>query len=223
MTHEPNYERDRTIGGGRHPRAWRWAIVSAVVVVAVASVAVIDWSIDRRSTTPSSRGDEYGEPADAAGRMDDPRSGVGTSGEVGGVGAGQAVSSPLLELTTLIDREDMSDLVGQQVRFEVDRRDGAGDVAFWVGDGDRRLLVVPERDRRSGLDRQRGLAAAHDAARLPAGEPIVVSGIIERIPYAEATYSWNLTRDDVEELLRRDVYVRAVAVQPAPRAEAAPR
>lgn len=222
MTHQPDYERDMMVGA-RHPRAWRWGFAIGVLLLAGALLALVIPNFDRRSTTPSSRGDEFGDTADAAGGMDDPRSGAGTGGELGGGPAQAPAGSAVMDIATITEARDLSHLVGRTVSFRVEARDLASDVAFWVGAEGERLLVVPDRDTRSGLDRQVGRPPRHDPMRVARGEGAIVKGVIERIPYAETTYSWNLSREDVAELAKRDVYVRAVSIAPAAQSQSPPR
>lgn len=219
MAFEPDrdrwwYERDWMVG--RRHRVWRWALGIGFVLV----LGGLGWlaipNFDRRSTTPFTRGDEFGEPADAAGTMDNPRGAVGTSGGPEGVGGGQAASGqPILRLETITDQRDGRHLVGRPVNLRTVMVDPANDVAFWVGTGDDRVLVVPDRDTRSGVERQMGLPS-HPRAGWVGGEQLLtITGVIEPIPYGEATYSWNLTRPDVADLIKRMIYVRAFEIRPA--------
>lgn len=113
-------------------------------------------------------------------------------------------------------REDLTDLVGQQVDLAVDIGQAVNDVAFWIGTPPDQMLVVINRGTRSGVERQLGLPSATDFTPPPRGL-VTVRGVIEPLPYAEAMYSWGLTRRDVALAQERAVYLRVnqiVSVEP---------
>ena len=136
---------------------------------------------------------------------------IGTSGQQGG--ANSENSGPGLvtirELETITGTNDGHELVGRRVDLHVPVQQHINDVAFWVGPSDNRLLVVLARDNRDGETRQRGEPASTGLHQVQPGQQAAVSGTIERVPHAEAMYSWGLTNTDRRELMDRPIYVRA--------------
>lgn len=134
------------------------------------------------------------------------------SGAIGTTGRDRSVAESLVvysvhELEGIpADREA---LIGHKVELHMAVDDIANDQAFWVGDKDSRLLVVPSRDHRDIVERQAGLIAGNNIAPLETGKTAVVSGTIEAMPAIEETYSWGLSTRDREELASRGVYLRA--------------
>jgi hypothetical protein len=105
------------------------------------------------------------------------------------------------------------------VRLRVDIGQALNDVAFWSGAAGHELLVVLDRDTRNGMERQAGVPSESGVASATSGV-ITIAGRLEPIPYAEAMYSWGLTRQDVQRLAKRGVYVRAYqTVSAAPAVE----
>jgi hypothetical protein len=190
--------------GDARTRAWGWGLTAAVVVTAVVMLRFAGQVKDSRVPTKA-------ETDSGAVSGHDGPSGIGTSGAVA---PGQAASSPVAQLSSLLGNRPLKELIGEQISFRVDEGGLVPDVAFWVGAGEHRLLVVPQRDRRSSTDRQVGRPSADENIEIRPNEPIVITGVVERIPYAEATYSWNLTRADIAELVSQGAYVRALAVRP---------
>lgn len=136
---------------------------------------------------------------------------VGTAGEAEGAGqnSGPSAAGIIHDLDTITGANDGHALVGRRVELRVPINQHINDVAFWVGTGDSRLLVVISRDTRDGAERQRGEGSASGVRPVRAGETAVISGTIERVPYAEAMYSWGLTTRDRSELMDRRIYLRA--------------
>ena len=113
-------------------------------------------------------------------------------------------------------REDVSELIGRQFDLVVDIGQAVNDVAVWAGTPPDEILVVMNRGTRSGLERQLGLPSDTDFTPPPRGL-VTVRGVIEPLPYAEAMYSWGLTRRDVAVVQERGVYLRVnqiVSVEP---------
>ena len=139
---------------------------------------------------------------------------AGTSGQQGVVNSEN--SGPGLvtihELETITGVNDGHELVGRRVDLHVPVQQHINDVAFWVGPSDNRLLVVLARDNRDGETRQRGEPASTGLGQVQPGRQAAISGTIERVPYAEAMYSWGLTNNDRRELMDRRIYVRADTV-----------
>lgn len=140
---------------------------------------------------------------------------VGTSGMPGSgnnpapePGAHESAGA-LTELETITGAIDGNELIGRRVDLHVDVQDRANDVAFWVGSRDNRILVVMARDNRSGRQRQRGVAAGHRIVPVHEGQRATISGIIQKVPDAEARASWGLTEDEQSELTDRKIYIRA--------------
>jgi hypothetical protein len=145
---------------------------------------------------------------------------VGTSGqhaEGASQSSGPSVSGAggvIHELETITGTNDGHELVGRRVEMHVPVSQHINDGAFWVGMGDNRLLVVLSRDTRDGQDRQRGGPSTTGISNLRAGQQATVSGSIQRVPYAEAMYSWGLTTADRAELMERRIYLKADTVTP---------
>jgi len=134
------------------------------------------------------------------------------SGSIGTTGRDRSVAESLV-VYSLHEIEEISAdsqaLVGRKVELRMPVGDIANDQAFWVGNKDSRLLVVPTRDHRDIVERQAGLIAGNSIAPLEDGKTAVVSGTIQPIPMVEETYSWGLSTRDREELASRGVYLRA--------------
>jgi hypothetical protein len=208
------HENDRTIG----TRRTRKSVLLAVATVVVLLIAIAVW------VSPGGRGDSNTEFGAARTVTGEPRH-AGTSGQHSSAVSGQSSidgdnSGPALTtvagLESMLGVADGQELVGRRVQLRVPVQRHVNDVAFWVGSGDKALLVVLARDTRDGLQRQRGepggVATGVDAD----GE--LISGTIERLPHAEAMFSWGLTNADVARLKERPVYLRAIAAGAAPAA-----
>jgi hypothetical protein len=141
----------------------------------------------------------------------------GTVGTSGTLDAGQDSREPagntIRDLETITGANDGNQFVGRRVALSVPINQHVNDVAFWVGEGDNRLLVVLARDGRDEAERQRG-DAAHSGLGLGAGQQAAIAGSIQRVPYSEAMYSWGLTNTDRAELMDRRVYLKADTVTP---------
>jgi hypothetical protein len=137
---------------------------------------------------------------------------VATTGEEPGSldtdNSGPALST-IHELETITGATDGHELVGRTVDLHVPVQQHINDVAFWVGNRDNRLLVVLSRDNRDGAARQQGRPSSSSAGSIPSDQQITVVGTIQRVPYAEAMYSWGLTNADRSELMDRRIYLRA--------------
>ncbi len=191
------------VGGGRHLRAWRWIFGIAILALAALALSMVIPNQDERDVARKGAGSPTPDIGGA----------VGTTGADTGDGPAEGTLGTLItELETITGTNDATQLVGRRVDLHVDVQEIANDVAFWVGPPDNRLLVVLARDTRSGVERQAGEPSAHRILPVRAGQQATISGVIRPIPYAEATDSWNLTRQDVEELAARKVYVRAERV-----------
>lgn len=116
-------------------------------------------------------------------------------------------------LGSLGGREDLSALIGQRVEVVVNIGPRVNDIAFWTGTPPDDLLVVIGRDTRSGSDRQRG-EPSDDALSVPVLGMALLRGVIEPLPYAEAMFSWRLTRRDIAVVQERGVYLRVDEVIP---------
>ena len=111
------------------------------------------------------------------------------------------------DMAALGGAEDLSQLVGQRAIVQVDIGRAVNDVAFWIGTPPNLLLVALDRDTRNGLERQVGLPSDSELAPPPTGI-VTLGGVVTELPYAEAMYSWGLTRRDVAMLAERGAYVR---------------
>jgi len=97
------------------------------------------------------------------------------------------------ELETITGSNDGHELIGRRVDLHVPIQQPINDVAFWIGAGDNRILVVlPSSTSIQAYD----------------GSPVAVSGTIQGLPDPEAMSSWGLTEADREELLQRKIYIR---------------
>jgi hypothetical protein len=139
-----------------------------------------------------------------------------TSGTIEGASRG-VPGSPLAVLFR--DGGSAAALEGQRVELDVPA-DRLGNVTFWVGSPPGSLLAVLDRDARTAVERQRSVPSSRDL-QAPDSGVVRVRGVVERVPYPEATYSWQLTRPNVERLLDSGVYLRVDAVEVAqdPQAE----
>ena len=143
------------------------------------------------------------------------RTETGNPGAVGTSGQLEEGSSAgiIHDIETITGVNDGHELVGRRVDLHVPVSQHINDVAFWVGMGDNRLLVVLARDNRDAENRQRG-GSSSSGVNLRAGQQATISGSIQRVPYAEAMYSWGLTNADRAELMDRRIYLRADSVSP---------
>jgi hypothetical protein len=124
-------------------------------------------------------------------------------------------SSVIRDVETITGLVDAHPLIGRKVDLHIPVSEHANDEAFWIGQGDNRVLVVLQRDRRDGAQRQEGLIATSGIAPLEAGKTAEISGSIQKLPASEEMYSWGLTRRDVREAAAMGVFLRAdqVSVQ----------
>lgn len=136
--------------------------------------------------------------------------GTGTSGTLGGPPA-STLGTVITDVRSIGGREDLSEHIGKDVRLVVDIGQAINDVAFWTGDPPDDLLVVIDRGTRDGIERQIGATSGSAFGSPPPGV-VTIGGTIEPVPYPEATFSWGLTRRDVNVLAERGVYVRATEV-----------
>ena len=199
-----DYEDERMIGTRRSRRAGLLLIGAGVAVLAVLMV----WM------SPGGGGGR--EQADGLVRTTTGSAGsVGTSGQRSNESenSGPALST-IHELETITGSNDGHELVGRHVDLHVPVNQHINDVAFWVGPRDNRLLVVLARDDRDGSTRQHGEPSGTAIGAIRAGQQATVSGTVQRVPYAEAMYSWGLTNADRAELMDRPIYLRAERVTP---------
>jgi hypothetical protein len=201
MASEPN-EREPMVHGRRR-RGLRWLFLIGVVVLAGVMLALVIPNQDDRDVASKGPG---GADPDIGGA-------VGTAGVDTDYGPSEGTLGTIItELETITGANDATQLVGQRVDLHVDVHEVVNEVAFWAGPPDNRLLVVMARDNRTGLDKQTGNPSHHDLTVARAGQQATISGVVRRIPNAEATHSWKLTRRQVEELAERGVYVQAQEV-----------
>jgi hypothetical protein len=140
---------------------------------------------------------------------------VGTSGTLTeGQDSGEAPGNTIRDLSTITGINDGNQLVGRRVALSAPVNQHINDIAFWIGEGDNRLLVVLAHDDRDGADRPRGGLADKGLGSLDVGQQAAIAGSIQRVPYSEAIYSWGLIGTDRAELMDRRVYLRADTVTP---------
>jgi hypothetical protein len=143
---------------------------------------------------------------------------VGTSGAINDADQDRnrpAEGNVIHELETITGTNDGHELVGRRVDLHVPVNQHINDVAFWIGAGDNRLLVVMARDDRDAAERQRGAPSHGGLESFQAGQRATISGSIQRVPYGEAMYGWGLTDADRAELMERRIYLRADTVKTA--------
>lgn len=136
---------------------------------------------------------------------------VGTSGSVIET-SDKPHDSVIREIETITGLSDGHPLIGRKVELHVPIAGQANDQAFWIGSNDNRVLVVPHRDRRNGSERQAGRLADNAVAPLEAGETVLISGSIQKLPAAEERFNWDLTNHDEREVAASGVYLRADTV-----------
>lgn len=205
-----HYERTRLIGTPRSRKG-------ILVLMATGLVALLAFAI-----WMSPGGDAGFEQGDGLVRTTTGAEGsVGTTGEqegnLGGDNSGPAlvqIDNPIHEIETITGTNDGHELVGRRVDLHVPIQQHVNDVAFWVGPGDNRVLVVLARDNRDGEMRQRGKPSSSGLGEIRAGQQATVSGTVQKVPYAEAMYSWGLTNADRTELMDRPIYIRADSITP---------
>jgi hypothetical protein len=198
-----SYERNYTVGTRRSRKFGLLLIAATVVVLGAFAVWLSPGGGGGLEQGTGLVRTETGNPG-----------AVGTSGQAEGAtqNSGPAATGAVIhELETITGSNDGHELVGRRVDLHVPISQHINDVAFWVGMGDNRLLVVLARDNRDGDERQRG-EPSNSGVR--AGQQATVSGSIQRVPYAEAMYSWGLTNADRAELMERRIYLRADTVTP---------
>jgi hypothetical protein len=190
----------------------KWVFVLGLIALALAGIWLIPQNRNDREKWEGG-GVIAGSTSSTPHHDEQPAPPVGTSG----VHEGAAEShrgDVITEIETITGANDAMTLVGRRVDLHVDVQERAADSAFWVGSKDNRLLVVLRRDRRDGEDRQKGQPSNHGIAPVHGGQRATVSGVIRAVPQSEQRYSWNLTREDENELDDRKVYIDADTVRP---------
>src|SRR3954468_9379248 len=182
----------------------RWVVlVLLLMAVAVAGTYALR-ETNRDEARPARNAMINGLPS--AGEHD----AVGTSGtDHGTPGQAENSGSVIRELETITGLVDRRPLIGRKVDLHVPVASSANDQAFWIGEKDNRVLVVPRRDHRDSVKRQAGLVADNGIARLEAGTTAAITGSIQKLPIAEEMYSWGLTSEERSELGGDGVYLRA--------------
>jgi hypothetical protein len=207
--------RTRLIGSHR-ARTWGVALIGTAFIVAGAAMVWLSpgGGAGLRQGT--------GQVRTETGRAGSNELVLGTSGQddLPGDNSGPGLTT-IHEVETITGATDGHQLVGRRVDLHVPVQEHLNDVAFWVGPRDNRLLVVLARDDRDGETRQLG-GPAGGISRTMDGTQATISGTIQRVPYAEAMYSWGLTNADRDELMDRRIYLRAdrVSANRSPRADA---
>jgi hypothetical protein len=201
-----SYERDYTVGTRRSRRTGLLLLAAAAIALAAFGVWMSPGGNAGLERGTGLVRTETGNPG-----------AVGTSGEQApgaDQNSGPPASGIIHDLETITGSNDGHQLVGRRVELHAPVHQHINDVAFWAGMGDNRLLVVLARDDRGGEDRQRGEPSNTGVSGLRAGQQATISGTIQRVPYAEAMYSWGLTNADRAELMDRRIYVKADSVTP---------
>ena len=140
--------------------------------------------------------------------------GIGTTGRTERVAPPGNANATLHELESLTGVNDQNELIGHRVDFDVKVADINNAGSFWIGNGDNLALVVLGRDNRTPAQRDRGAPSANNIQPVKAGQMVHVTGTIEKIPYAEARYSWGLADSQHQNIERLKVYIRADSVAP---------
>ena len=182
---------------------WRAGWLAVAVAAFGFAAAAAAWFVDALDVT-----DGPGAAPSAAVVSMETR--TGTTGDLGGPPIA-TLGTWITDIRSLGGREDLSEYIGRQVRLVVDSGALTNDVAFWIGSPPDDLLVVISRGDRTAADRQLGNPSTSDIGSPPPGA-VTIGGTIQPVPYAEATYSWGLTRRDVDLLAERGVYVEATDV-----------
>ena len=197
----------------KRPRRGLMAVALGFVVAA----ACLYWAYQHEAGEGERFGPPPGSPAPPS--MGGYRGVTGTSGDeipraADDNGGRAAVVPPAIiqELETITGSVDGQQLIGRRVDLHVKVQDIANDAAFWVGEGDNRLLVVMGRNNRNGRQQQAGAPPSHGILPVHAGQQATISGSIQRLPKAEEMFSWQLTRTEAAELADRQFYVRADTV-----------
>ena len=147
-----------------------------------------------------------GDGAVASSGQEPPGAAAATSGR----SVGAAVVKELETITGMVDGHE---LIGRRVDLRVPvEAAGAGNTTYWLGSGDNRLLAVHARDATEGGGHRAGSETRTHGVEPVNGRKAAVTGTIQRVPDAEERFSWRLTREEEEELLQRNIYVRAERV-----------
>jgi hypothetical protein len=200
-------------GVGRRPILF---VIGLLVVMTLGGAWYLRETDDNRDVTGYAghagvlRAPVNGEPSGVAPRPAGEPGAVATSGTT--AAASTSSAAVIRELETITGAADGHELVGRKVDLHVPVQSRANDVSFWVGEKDNRMLVVMERDRRTGAERQRGEPAMHYISPVHAGQQADIAGSIQKVPYEEAMYSWGLSTLDRRELAERPIYIRADSV-----------
>ncbi len=187
---------------------WRWLI--PVVLLLVLPIAGAYMLRETDGSVPGPQEDGTLRVPDAI----QDREAIGTGGRAPTFPrpVGEPDAGVIRDVETITGLVDANPLIGQRVDLHVPIADRANDYAFWIGENDSRLLVVPRRDRRDGEQRQQGDVADHGVAPLEAGKTAAITGSIQKLPKAEEMYSWNLTDREQQEAASMGVYLRADTV-----------
>jgi hypothetical protein len=146
---------------------------------------------------------------------------TGTSGKVSDLASGHSLTqvpagAVINELETITGAVDGHELIGRRVSLRVNVGDQASSGnargRFWIGPADSPMLVVLDRDVRNERQRVEGDPSNNSFDAVRAGRSVMISGKIEPLPRAEERYSWGLTRDELEQLTGRPIYIRADSV-----------
>ncbi len=193
-------------------RPQRGLAVVAMTFVLVGALAY--WAYQRDAGEGERLGPPPGTPAPQTMGGAVATSGAEEPRNVEGDGGQPAVVPPgvIQELETITGSVDGQQLVGRRVDLHVTVRDIANDVAFWVGEGDNRVLVVIRRDNRDGHKQQIGRPASHGISTVHAGQQASISGSVQRLPKPEEMSSWSLTQDEAAEVMDRKLFIRADTV-----------
>ena len=194
-------------------RRWTW-VVPAFLLVALPALGT--WALHETDSNYGWRLRDQminGTPSATA----EPRpTAAGEPGALGTSGTfdqpAQADNTVIRELETITGLVDRHPLIGRKVELHVPVAGSANDEAFWVGEKDNRVLVVPRRDLRDNADRQDGRVAGNHIARLEIGHMAAITGSIQPVPIVEQRDSWGLTNEDREDLAARGVYLRADSI-----------
>lgn len=206
----PPGTRPQMIRTGRY--MWILPVLAVVVITALA----VRWLSERPRELHLTQGQQTGTLRDEATPELESDAVPSTGGDTATAAATSgSLASPAIvkEIETITGSLDGHELIGRRVDLRVPvHAAGAGDTTFWIGSGDNRLLVVLERDTRQ--DQSEGAETVEHRIRPVNGRAAFITGTIQRVPDAEERVSWRLTRQEEEELLERNIYVRAERVVP---------
>jgi len=135
--------------------------------------------------------------------------------EVTGLGTtGQHEDARIVNDLQAVIGGEPDEMIGRRVDLHVKVSDINNYGAFWIGTGDQMALVVLGRDNRTTGQRDQGEPSPHNIQPVASGQMAHITGTIEKIPSAEARYSWGVANPQHEAVENLKFYIRADSVVP---------